>query len=142
MNVVQKKPFVVLLLKKEKVYRAGAKIIYREAKKLLQSGLTKNNIKYNRQQTFKGCKLIKSLRFDFYLPDYNLCVEFQGKQHYQQTHKYDDIEDRQKRDKIKRKFCKDNDIKLIEIPYWTKNLHEILEQIKNGAIIDSVNIPC
>ena len=29
-----------------------------------------------------GCKNIKTLPFDFYLPDYNTCIEFHGVQHY------------------------------------------------------------
>ena len=41
------------------------------------------NIKYEEQKTFEGLKYIGKLRFDFYLPDYNLCIEFQGKQHYE-----------------------------------------------------------
>lgn len=75
-----------------------------------------NNIKYEQQKTFNECKLIKKLRFDFYLPDYNLCIELNGAQHYRKVFKwnYDLI---QKRDKTKEIFCKKNNIDLLIIPY-------------------------
>lgn len=42
-------------------------------------------IKFNTQKTFNDCinpKTNTKLRFDFYLPDYNCCIEYDGKQHY------------------------------------------------------------
>ncbi len=32
---------------------------------------------------FDKCKYINKLTFDFYLPDYNLCIEFDGRQHFE-----------------------------------------------------------
>lgn len=58
--------------------------------------------------------------FDFYLLKYNLCVEYQGKQHYETVEFFGgekEFEIRQKHDKIKRNFCKKNKIVLLEIKY-------------------------
>jgi len=73
-----------------------------------------------RQKTFDDCKNINKLPFDFYLPDFNLCIEYNGKQHYEpikwfggeMTLKYI-----QKNDFIKRNFCEDRGIKYLEISY-------------------------
>ena len=47
--------------------------------------LIKNNIKFETQKTFKDLKNIQknhNLYFDFFLPDYNILIEFDGPQHY------------------------------------------------------------
>ena len=96
-----------------------------------------NNVAHKRQYMFNECVFKERLRFDFYLPEYNICIEYQGEQHYFPVnfrgHHYDgaqkDYEYLQKRDNIKREFCKNNDIVLIEIPYWEKdNIPTILSE--------------
>jgi hypothetical protein len=86
----------------------------------IEKYLIENNIKFENQKTFEGCILQSKLRFDFYLPDYNTCIEYDGKQHYQSIKLFGGEESyklTQLRDKIKNKFCIDNDIKLIRIRY-------------------------
>lgn len=62
----------------------GCKIISHGEEKILK--ILKNaNIKYETQYTFKDCinvKTSRKLRFDFYLPDYNCCIEYDGQQHF------------------------------------------------------------
>ena len=69
------------------------------------------------------------LRFDFYLPDYNTCIEFDGKQHYVSVDYFGGEKELLKRnylDNLKTQYCLDNNIKLIRIPYWDiKNINEI-----------------
>ncbi len=88
-------------------------------------------INYNRQKTFDGCKFERLLKFDFYLPDYNLCIEYDGQQHFKAIELFGGEEEFLKtknRDKIKNKFCLDNNIKLIRIPYTEKDsIEEILK---------------
>ena len=64
--------------------------------------------------SFKG-------RFDFYLPEQNIIIEYDGIQHFQSGKGYfDNIEKfsiTQEHDEIKTKWCKDNNILLIRIPY-------------------------
>ena len=91
-----------------------------------------NNIKFNPQQKFKDCKNIRSLRFDFYLPDYNCCIEFDGQQHFIPTSftsnklvktMGENFKNIQIRDTIKNNFCLKNNINLLRINF--KQLKEV-----------------
>jgi len=85
---------------------------------LISKLLTDNNIKFKPQKTFEGCKYKYSLSFDFYLPNFNTCIEYDGKQHYFDIYNCpEEFKNTQLRDKIKNKFCKDNNIKLLRIKY-------------------------
>lgn len=91
--------------------------------------LDKKKIDYVRQKTFADC-FHKSqsgrctrLKFDFYLPNQNTCLEFDGQQHFMPVEYYggeESFELTKKRDKIKNQYCKKNGIKLIRIPHTMK----------------------
>jgi hypothetical protein len=88
--------------------------------------LTEKNIKFKQHcYDFKDCKYKNTLEFDFYLPDYNTVIEFQGEQHYIDNgwKSGEEFKEQQIRDKIKREYCKNNNIKEIEISY--KEINEI-----------------
>ena len=74
------------------------------------------NIEFIREFKFEKCKDKKQLPFDFYLPNYNCCIEYDGIQHFKETN-WNNLKDTQKKDNIKNQYCKDNDIYLIRIPY-------------------------
>lgn len=84
------------------------------------------NINFQRQVSFKECRDKNALPFDFYIPSFNLLMEYQGEQHYipiprsNMTDKEanENLVKIQNHDKIKRKYCEDNNINFIEIPYW------------------------
>ena len=74
-------------------------------------------------------------KYDFYLPEYNLMIEYDGSIHYEPARYHGkgseqdliDFKKRQERDKIKDKYCEDNNINLLRIPYWeTKNIETII----------------
>lgn len=93
--------------------------------------LKKNNIKFIQQHKFKDCKDKNLLPFDFYLPDYNLAIEFQGNQHYNYKvfffNNYDEFLLLKHHDWLKRKYCKDNHINYLAIKYnELKNIEEII----------------
>ena len=94
--------------------------------------LEKNNIPYSRQYKFEDCKIKRCLKFDFYLPTYNMCIEYDGIQHFEPTEHFGGEESflkTQKRDQTKNNYCKENNITLIRIPYWDfKNIENILTQ--------------
>ena len=82
--------------------------------------LDKMNIKYVREKRFKECKYKLPLPFDFYLPELNTCIEYDGIQHFMKVNYWGgniSLSSQQKRDKIKTQFCLDNGIKLIRIRY-------------------------
>lgn len=70
--------------------------------------------------------------FDFYIKEFNLCIEFDGEQHYRENNYFGGnniFKETQKRDKIKNKYCKDNDINLLRIPYWElDSVEDILDE--------------
>ena len=82
------------------------------------------------------------LKFDFYLPDYNCCIEYDGKQHFEPIDYFggkNGFIKTQERDDIKNQYCKNNDIKLIRIPYTDLKkldftyLKQALEQLADNA---------
>lgn len=82
--------------------------------------LDEKNVRYETQKTFDGCKNVHKLRFDFYLPDYNVIIETHGEQHYKDCSEIFGLtlEKQQERDLYKKNFCASNGIKYIEIPYY------------------------
>lgn len=92
-------------------------------------------INYNREYWFADCRDKYPLPFDFYLPDYNVCIEYQGEQHYKAISQFggeEELEVRQYHDQIKRNYCNENNISLIEIPYWEyENIEQIITE-KSG----------
>ena len=96
--------------------------------------LDRNKIKYVKEKKFDDCKNIRRLSFDFYLPNYNMLIEYDGKQHQMLCKYYGGeigLKIRQKRDKIKNEYCKTNNIKLIRISYSDKNVDAILKNYLN-----------
>lgn len=102
--------------------------------------LDSNNITYESEKTFNECRSNKNhpLRFDFYIPNYNVCIEFNGKQHYDIitfgskdklksiNHHFQLIEN----DNIKKKYCSEHNIILEVIPYYDfKNIDKILKEL-------------
>lgn len=80
--------------------------------------LTDNGIKFVYQKRFKDCKNIKNLVFDFYIPDKNLIVEYDGRHHFIPIWGGDyGFSIIKKRDLIKNQYCKDNGIRIIRIKY-------------------------
>ena len=107
-----------------------------KGEKIVEDFLIDNKIVYEVQKRFSDCVDKRPLPFDFYLPDYNLCIEYQGEQHYKATRRMGDKEKlvyRQKHDAIKREYCKAKEIRLLEIPYTKFNhISEILSDIVNA----------
>ena len=98
----------------------------------IEAWLVEHNIKFEDQKRFNTFKMKK---FDFYLPDYNLCVEYDGAQHFFEKHQLTSdkklakklFEDVQIRDKEKTLFCLKNGIRLLRIPYFKfKEIKNIL----------------
>ena len=89
--------------------------------------LEKWGYRITRQKEFEDCIDKRKLRFDIYLDDYNVLIEYQGEQHYYPI-SYDDNQSLEEinnkynytilHDEIKRNYCIKNNIPLVEIPYW------------------------
>ena len=98
--------------------------------------LDTNNIKYETQYKFEDClsqTSQKRLSFDFYLVEKNMCIEYDGIQHFEPIDKWGGLERFEKQtfnDKIKNEYCKNNEIKLLRIAYTSfDNIESILNEI-------------
>ena len=92
--------------------------------------LKKNNIQHEREKRFDGCKNQKKLPFDFYLNNLNVLIEYDGVQHFKPSFNEKEFKNIKVNDEIKNKFCEENNIKLIRIPYWEfENIETILEGV-------------
>lgn len=88
------------------------------------------NIKYEREKTFDdlfGCNN-GLLRFDFFLSEYNICIEYDGEQHFRLNGllNEDQFDYLKTHDDLKNKYCKDNNIKIFRISYKKFNSLENL----------------
>ena len=82
--------------------------------------LAKYDLTFDPQKTFEGLRHKKPLKCDFYVPEINTVIEYQGEHHYgigrnADRDKHNTIPIR---DQIKRDFFREKGIHLIEIPYW------------------------
>lgn len=100
----------------------------------IASILSDKKIKYEKEYTYDNCRNINPLPFDFYLPEYNILIEYDGKQHFEAIDYFGGIsglEYRQLNDKIKNEYCDSNNIKLIRIRY-DENISKKLKEIENA----------
>jgi very-short-patch-repair endonuclease len=98
--------------------------------------LDSNKIKFIREKSFEKCRDKNPLLFDFFLPDFNTCIEFDGKQHYQPIAYFGGeavFEKTKKSDAIKANFCKKEGISLIRISSYKG--HDIESVLKNLLIL-------
>jgi hypothetical protein len=106
--------------------------------------LTENNILFNIHKKFIDCRNILPLAFDIYLPDLNICIEYDGELH-SKPNKFFGGQNRfdqyKINDFIKDNYCRTNNIHLIRIPYTRFNyiedilsaelLHILIEKAPN-----------
>lgn len=104
------------------------------------------NINYFSQKTFQNLLGVgnRPLSYDFYLPQYNLLIEFQGKQHEQPIEHFGGEEKfkiQQEHDNRKREYAKLNNINLLEIWYYDiDNIESILLQKINEIKENNLNL--
>lgn len=100
----------------------------------IQDYLTKNNIKFVPQYKIENCKNKRCLPFDFYLPEFNKLIEFDGKQHFKVNKFFGEkaFEQTQIHDNIKTNYCNNNNIFLLRIDYTEiKNIDYWLDKFLN-----------
>ena len=108
-----------------------------KGEKEIEKYLKEHNIDFKDEYSFEECRYKNPLEFDFYIPSLNMCIEFDGEQHYEPRTFSGNVEEAltkfeedKKRDDIKNKFCENNGIILVRIPYWDlKNIDSILNKL-------------
>jgi hypothetical protein len=105
--------------------------------------LKNNRINYVLEKYFSDCinpKTGMMLPFDFYLPDLNVCIEYDGEQHFKyvpEFHGLDKIKglnllNKQKeRDEVKNKYCAQRNVDLIRIKYKDNIIKFLETKLKN-----------
>ena len=100
----------------------------------IEKCLESHGYNFIQQKRFHNCRYIRPLPFDFYLPKYNLCVEYDGEQHYKIV-KYwggkKTFVQNKRNDKIKNTYCRKNNIKLYRITY-KDNIEEKMKELINS----------
>jgi len=92
-----------------------------------------NKIKFTHNKKFEECYYKNKLPFDFYLPDYNICIEFDGIQHFEPVKYFGGEKTFEKqiiKDSIKTNFCFNNKINLLRIKYNDNIINILKDNIK------------
>ena len=107
-----------------------------KGEKFIYYFLKKNKKNFIWQKEFDGLIGVNNgnLSYDFYLPEYNLLIEYQGQYHdgtaFGQTE--EEYAKQQEHDKRKREYAMNNNIELFEIWYWDyDNIEQILREKLN-----------
>lgn len=94
------------------------------------------NLNYETQQTFDDLMDKTYLSYDFYIPDQNILIEYQGIQHYQPVDIFggdDQFVIQQKHDQMKLDYAKEHGYNLITVPYTEDTFSKIKKYlIKHG----------
>lgn len=96
----------------------------------IQRYLENKRLDFIPQKWFVDCRDANPLPFDFYLDGLNTIIEFDGRQHFEETGYFTyPLEIVQKHDKIKNIYCREHNINLIRISYLDYNkIEEILDK--------------
>lgn len=102
-----------------------------KGEEIIAKYLTENNISFEREHKIDGCIHKRLLKFDFFLKDFNACIEFDGKQHFEVTEFFggeQGLLETQIRDAVKNKFCLNNNIPLLRIKYDEQNIELLIKE--------------
>jgi len=106
-----------------------------KGEKLIKKYLDDNKILYRSEFRFTDLKNSRPLPFDFYLPDYNMCIEYDGIQHFipieyfggEKSLIYNQMIDKKKSD-----YCSEKGIKLVRLTYLDiKKIRQLLDEVFN-----------
>lgn len=99
---------------------------------LIGETLKSLNIEFEKEKTFNDCRYIQPLRYDFYIPKINTCIEYDGEQHKSPVEYWGGLsayKERLIKDEIKSNYCKANNIRLVRIS--SKSREEVVKIITN-----------
>lgn len=105
-------------------------VLEKQTEKILKD----NGIKYEREKRFKD--ILGKMSLDFFLPDYNIAIECQGRQHFIEGPRFENLEKIVDRDRRKNKICNENGIKII---YLTARIYKNTYEFYNEANLFKIN---
>ena len=95
-----------------------------KGEKAIADALDALGVGYEREKSFGDLRERSKLRFDFYVPSYDLVIEYHGVQHYEEAPWLTNgdpkkaLKWRQYLDAKKKAYCRDKGMGYLEIPYW------------------------
>ena len=96
------------------------------AEREIANWFKENNIPFERYYHFDW--LPRGYHVDFYFPEKNIAIEYQGKMHFEPVWGKEELEKQQIRDKLKKELCQKNNLPLYEITY-VENVEQRLREI-------------
>lgn len=116
-----------------------------QAEVYITNYLQSNAIAYINECSFEDCIGEKGwkLRFDFFIPSYNIAIECDGIQHFKPIEFFGGEERfsrTQSNDKIKDEYCLQNNITLVRFPYYmtTNEMEEQMNEIFTNPVTTTV----
>ena len=102
------------------------------------------NIIYEAQKKYSDLIGVKGglLSYDFYLPDYNLLIEYQGEQHEKVVEYFggeNGFKIRQEHDSRKKEYAKRHNIQLLEI-WYNENIEQKLKETLNLETLETAGV--
>lgn len=110
-----------------------------KGEKIVKKILRENSINYVDQYRIDILENINPSGYtyiDFYLPDLNIAIEYNGIQHYIPIEHFGGelrFDKQKRRDQYVKEYCANNDIKLVEVSYKFKDYNSILTYMKTNA---------
>jgi very-short-patch-repair endonuclease len=108
--------------------------------------LLSHDVRYEMEHRFKDSLEISRRPYDFYLPEFNLVIEFHGEQHLIGWGRRDeDAQSIQARDLFKKIWAKDHGIHYLEIKQWeisskAEIIDRVIKELKKIAKKESLSI--
>lgn len=99
--------------------------------RIIEACLKKAEIEYEREKTFDTCinpSTGRKLKFDFYLPSIQTCIEFDGRQHFEPVSIWGgaiELDNTKIRDQIKNSFCVSHNMTLIRLNFKDDVIYSI-----------------
>lgn len=137
-NIICKKHGIFKQTPNNHIVGAGCPLCYNKShgEIYIANLLDDLRISFVRQMRFKECVNKRRLPFDFFLPDLNICIEYDGIMHFEPKFGNNSLSKTKYNDSLKNNFCFTAGIKLIRIPYTIKNIQDFLKRsLEDNKII-------
>lgn len=111
-----------------------------KGEKRIEKWLKDNDVLFTPQKTYPNLKHTSLLKYDFFLNEHNLLIEYDGEQHFEPRDfagkgldwAMNEFKQTQIRDNLKNDFAKSNNINLLRIPYTEfNNIEDVLDKHVN-----------
>ncbi|WP_289281551.1 MULTISPECIES: hypothetical protein [unclassified Methylophaga] len=128
--------YVAVLVATAIIMETGGKLKGSIGEQAIESLLNDRGVSFVREKTFSGMRDDGPLRIDFFIPEMNIAIEYQGAQHFEPVDYFGGIEaliKTRRRDSIKRQYCHDNGIR-IEYINHDQDIEKTLEAILQSLV--------